>query len=1020
MKNKSKPIEIPGRRDFFIKMALASVATTLPPFVFSSCENNPAFQGTGLAPFKVWEEMLHALKSSPDFLPQRVENLIATKDLEAMYNFVKNEITLIPTAAKAVSYYDLGNGHKWGIAGVLRCGMATAREKADLLCQMYEKAGIAAKVVYERTSIKENEVPAFFYRPFDRVFHPEITSSQLKKWNKQMGDSEKAIDQKEFLKDYSEPAIALADSITKELPNIEEFGDTYNFKWDNYKTPTVEFTIDNITQYAHLFDPKTLFGEKHNSLNGKIIKSEPIKENTEKVSIKVTYSNTVNPSEVRNLIEGEWSATSLIGKQVQLSFVHGLTIEEQAVTPIGNLRVFTPALALQAVDESLEYVEQHSFLSDPITLEGKRIPISKDKVFGINGNEIIAKTNLQLQKEVQKITVIPTVAGYPYVKLSIDARDASDQMIEGLSANDFKITDNGQPVRALLENNQRTPKILVLSDQSGSMPKAYNKEGLKKFNAALEQKIKENYPAAIIDYWGTPSSLFTWLLKASQTDYDLVLFATDGHNDDKFDEKNLSAYQTGPPTIILNVYDYENGYLDTFNKMAEISNGVVLNANNQEAVLEEINTYIEKMEFAPYVFSYTSVDDTKIHDVAVTIDKERLKATGTFTIPDVLAADKNGIAGVYLELKVGNKKPIKRVLAGWDPVVDYYTKPKNSDVDAVQQLFLGGVMLAVEGEGPTLSAALVDLLKSKLSNRNWGEAYIENDIKKAKQALSKGTIHIPAILIPMLAPLQNQVTTTSITYATGYRMCLLKTTVGLDCPSSFSFDYLSTSYYETMAKNKEERFLTTLKKTAQLAIREGTLFEKSTYATLNSSTLIDSKTANKEDWKSKVMDSNHKDYQYWNNKILRGEYGYTKLFDSTADTKEFWRLNSWSGEIYGMLPDGSGGGGNSIATQLNKMQTVLKMYMAVFARMAGVGAIGATSLSIVATYGKTLVQLYAIVSEAIMVMDTTGMDEKVAAALKNLAFSVAKDILFGVSGGAGFVMSGLDDLISLMVDTDPF
>ena len=94
--------------------------------------------------------------------------------------------------------------------------------------------------------------------------------------------------------------------------------------------------------------------------------------------------------------------------------------------------------------------------------------------------------------------------------------------------------------------------------------------------------------------------------------------------------------------------------------------------------------------------------------------------------------------------------------------------------------------------------------------------------------------------------------------------------------------------------------------------------------------------------------------------------------------------------------------------------------MVVFAKMGGVGVVGATSLGIVAIYGKTLVQLYAIASEAIMIMDTTGMDEKVMNALKNLAFSVSKEILFGVSGGAGSIVGGLDDLISLMFKTDPF
>ena len=186
MKPDSTDIQDKSRRDFFIKIALASLATTVPPFLLSSCKEKINYSGTGKIPFKIWEEMLQAIKTSPDYLPQRVEDLIASKDPKAMYDFVKNEIILMPTIKNAISYYDLGNGIKWGIEGVLRCGMATPREKVELLNQMYQKAGIESKVVYEYTAIKAEDVPAFFYRPFQREFKPKISKSQYKQWQKEI------------------------------------------------------------------------------------------------------------------------------------------------------------------------------------------------------------------------------------------------------------------------------------------------------------------------------------------------------------------------------------------------------------------------------------------------------------------------------------------------------------------------------------------------------------------------------------------------------------------------------------------------------------------------------------------------------------------------------------------------------------------------------------------------------------------------------------------------------------------
>lgn len=77
-------------------------------------------------------------------------------------------------------------------------------------------------------------------------------------------------------------------------------------------------------------------------------------------------------------------------------------------------------------------------------------------------------------------------------------------------------------VQVLMESNHKTPKILMLYDVSLSMPKEYYKEQMDAFINTLQQKILTTFPAAIIDKWPTPSELFTWLLKASKTDYDLL------------------------------------------------------------------------------------------------------------------------------------------------------------------------------------------------------------------------------------------------------------------------------------------------------------------------------------------------------------------------------------------------------------------------------------------------------------------------------------------------------------------
>jgi len=542
----------------------------------------------------------------------------------------------------------------------------------------------------------------------------------------------------------------------------------------------------------------------------------------------------------------------------------------------------------------------------------------------------------------------------------------------------------------------------------------------------------EWWPAARVDRWKTPSSLFTWLLKASQTNYDLIIYATDGDNDDAFDKENMPIYNAGPPALILNVRNSKwHTRTETFDKMAEITNGEVIDAKDQAMVLEEIAKKIDALEIAPYVFSFASSDKSKKHTIKVSIDKNRLESTDSYQFPETASRGTNGIIGIYLELTIGNNKPIQRVLAGWDYKNEIIYDSKKNYALAVQGLFFGNIMLAIEGEGPTLSMALSDLLKSKLSNRNWGEAYLDNDIKKAKEELAKGIVHIPAILTTMMAPLQEQVTSESITFPSGYRMCLLKTNVGINQSTINTFDYLPTSNYTTMAKDKNKSFAATVLKTAQLAIREATLFDESTYSLLENAQWINRDIASKENWLKNVIGYKNKDYRYWNESVFRG-YRTHKLFDRTASSKAFWQINHLTGEMYGIMEDGSGGGSDSIKAQLDQLSFVINIYMKVLGKIAGSKAmknsqlgLGMAALGIVAQYGIQLVFLYASASQAIIIMDASVVLkelEEIENSLQLMACNVAKEISFGLIGPAGEIMGGLDKLIGLMAgdENNPF
>ena len=82
----------------------------------------------------------------------------------------------------------------------------------------------------------------------------------------------------------------------------------------------------------------------------------------------------------------------------------------------------------------------------------------------------------------------------------------------------------------------------------------------------------------------------------------------------------------------------------------------------------------------------------------------------------------NRIIGLYLEVKIGSKSPIKRVLAGWDYDVDRYATPNKQMAEEVHEMLLGGAVMAFEREGATLSLQLTEYLKTLMSNQKWYEA----------------------------------------------------------------------------------------------------------------------------------------------------------------------------------------------------------------------------------------------------------------------------------------------------------
>ena len=102
---------------------------------------------------------------------------------------------------------------------------------------------------------------------------------------------------------------------------------------------------------------------------------------------------------------------------------------------------------------------------------------------------------------------------------------------------------------------------------------------------------------------------------------------------------------------------------------------------------------------------------------------------------------------------------------------------------------------------------------------------------------------------------------------------------------------------------------------------------------------------------------------------------------------------------------------------MKNLDTVVQEYSKLVAQMnlgMTMMGVGTMPVGIVAAYSLTLVKLYALASEALILMDAKGMDDQLKEALANLACDVYKEILYVGFGRLGTGASTIENLIGAM------
>ncbi|MFH5801597.1 hypothetical protein [Haladaptatus sp. CMAA 1911] len=963
-------------------------------------------------PFTVWEELRAALQTSPDHLPARATRLVTTDnpDPEKIFRFVRDEIVTYPDEIDQFNHN--GTRVRWGIRGTLRGGAGTPREKAELLADLYRRAGWTAEVLIGDGLDEPAQMKRLLWQPLERQFAPQIDEQQIEEWHKRLDQSAKDVQTVDTIDEQGRESRRLANHLLQQVPSTEV--SPQEFDWESGALPVVRVVIDGDNYYADLFDLDSPFGESRDSTDS--LEIAPDASETLPVEVTLSAVTADDPEESFELVSGTWSADELVGRQLLLQTLPGIDPFEQPTTTFRDIQTFIPALTMQAVDLDTNEPSELSVTGDAVTRAGDRLHIQEDGTVSRNGEPFVRSEGGPAATDVSRLDVTVDSGRFPEIRLNIHAIDKTGKPVEQLPATAFRVTDEQKPVGISMTSNQQAPRVVILSDTSLSMPIRYLGDEMSELVTALRSHILSEYPNADVRHWETNSDLWTYLDRAAGSDANLIVYATDGHVNDELSPEIETALQQGPPAIMLSVFENEDPELQ---RMADLTGGVVKPAGDHAAAQKAVIDYLEKQAptLPTYTLTYGSpapMGSSGERHVRVSVADSDIEDQAQYMIPSSPALPPH-LAGLYLTVTI-DKQEITRTLAGYDPVRHEKQPVTQEMIDEVTSALFGSNLLSFEAAAPAESIWLDDLLTAKLSVDGIDQALIDGDEKELNRQLDAGFTHIPPELCLLTGPLPEAITDHSLTFHTGLRVTLYQEYPVFDEERVVQHvDLLPFANFATAADDPQKAFELTIEKTARLAIIESELFKTSTRSLLADKQLDEYGTIDDaiiEEWGDERADL--WDQLFDTMDVFSGsDY---QLVPTTGAPFAFWNIDEKTGELLGVLPDQSGGGSSEegIRKAIREIDRIIYAYNILLSTMSSAGALatpGAFAIGIVAAYGQTLARLYGAASLAIAIMDTSSLDKQVHRAIAYLACNVARAIIF--AGIGEWIVDVIDNLLSI-------
>jgi hypothetical protein len=908
-----------------------------------SGDNNPMTPAPGEMPpevsavFDRWLMVRDAARKSPDHTRGRADQVVASRDANLIHRFVRDEIGLL------VPHGTLDRaevGVRWGIEGVLRGGVGTFRERAELLASLYVRAGFTAKV---RLGVLPRPVANdVLYRRIEQEFAPPIDEATMRALWKSLG--QEVPTPKRFDPDGVD-SKKLASALLPLLPNARAtvlVPPTLNL------VPMVSVTVEGKEKLAYPYGDLELVDPTPGLVTTDAPAANP------PTSVRIAYSMTTIAGDVP-LVDMVLGADQVVGKQVKLCSPPPVDPLTALFMRSADVHLFVPTLAITS--PSLDGNAVASSLKSGRALSDRGDLVVEDATgLYVDGVAASPAGPGSDGASVAAVTVVANPAAFPTIELLVSATDGAGKPVPTLAASAMRVTEDGVDRNFLVVANAAPkPRVLVVYDTSVSIPPAFfESAGRTSFGSSIAQALQDRIPGVelqvvgtvldkpAVDKWSKPtpaefgaavsalagngSFVWTGARNAELASPAVVILLTDFLADEKLDP-NLAGIKASLPSgapIVCVAVGTTDAQVQA--EIAALTGGVALaldTPSNVGALADAVTALFAKRVAAPYRLSYRApAEGAATRKVTVAIPKSTAKGETSYVVP---AVDKHlpagGILGLSLVIQIGDDLPIKRTLAGLDATEAAEGVALSAAAAAeIRETLLGTTAVSFEGGAPSTGTWVDDYLTGRLSTRALHEALTAKDVTRFHAALEAGFSLLPEALDALHVPPSFGAPGEPVVMERGLRAVLYKFTRRLGATDVYRSDILQSTKLESTASTAEAAFKQTLEASCRLMLGEAGVFTKSTVAALKQVPLVRVAAGSAD-----VSMFPEATRARWK-KLLLQYPDFDRLVPSAGAPIAMWAIDPATGSAFSVGADGAGIGEQDVPDQAQDPNMLDKLY----------------------------------------------------------------------------------------------